>query len=106
LPIEIICYHCQQSVEKCLKGFLIINGVQPPRTHDLKELYNLCAPFNSNISTIITQCDALDPFGVRPRYPREIAITEQKMQTAIQNAKAIFGFIQPLLQQDAKISNN
>ena len=24
-PIEIICYHCQQSSEKFLKGFLALN---------------------------------------------------------------------------------
>jgi len=23
LPIEIICYHCQQSAEKYLKGYLV-----------------------------------------------------------------------------------
>ncbi|AEF83867.1 HepN domain protein [Treponema primitia ZAS-2] len=98
VPMEIICYHCQQSAEKCLKGFLVINGVMPPKNHDLKELYNLCEPFNSNIGAIMAQCDALDPYGVQPRYPREIAITEQKMNAAIQNAKAIFSFMQPLIQ--------
>ncbi|WP_242833528.1 HEPN domain-containing protein [Desulfosporosinus youngiae] len=25
--IEIICYHCQQSAEKYLKGYLVLNGV-------------------------------------------------------------------------------
>ncbi|MFO7889725.1 MAG: HEPN domain-containing protein [bacterium] len=25
LPVEIICYHCQQSSEKLLKGFLALN---------------------------------------------------------------------------------
>jgi HEPN domain-containing protein len=42
LPLEIICFHCQQSAEKCLKGLLVINTIQPPKTHDLRELYNLC----------------------------------------------------------------
>jgi HEPN domain-containing protein len=23
LPVEVICYHCQQSAEKCLKGNLL-----------------------------------------------------------------------------------
>jgi HEPN domain-containing protein len=26
MPLEIICYHCQQSSEKYLKGFIALNG--------------------------------------------------------------------------------
>jgi HEPN domain-containing protein len=35
LPVEIICFHCQQSTEKILKGLLILQEIQPPKTHDL-----------------------------------------------------------------------
>jgi HEPN domain-containing protein len=30
VPFEIICYHCQQCVEKYLKGFIALNGGQIP----------------------------------------------------------------------------
>jgi len=26
IPIEIVCYHCQQSAEKYLKGYIALNG--------------------------------------------------------------------------------
>ena len=42
IPIEIICYHCQQSAEKHLKGYLVLHGMNPPKTHDLDELCKLC----------------------------------------------------------------
>jgi len=29
-PLEIIRYHCQQAVEKAIKGFLIYHDVEPP----------------------------------------------------------------------------
>jgi HEPN domain-containing protein len=42
-PLEIICYHCQQSSEKYLKGYLIYIGViEPPKTHDLDDLCKMC----------------------------------------------------------------
>ncbi|MBM3713308.1 MAG: HEPN domain-containing protein [Actinobacteria bacterium] len=41
LPIEIICYHCQQSAEKYLKGYLVFCGTAPPKMHDLDELCKL-----------------------------------------------------------------
>lgn len=34
-PYEIICFHCQQSAEKYLKGYLVIHDITPPKIHDL-----------------------------------------------------------------------
>jgi HEPN domain-containing protein len=34
----IICYHCQQAVEKYLKAFLCFHGVIPPKIHVLEAL--------------------------------------------------------------------
>ncbi|KUO62068.1 MAG: hypothetical protein APF84_07820 [Gracilibacter sp. BRH_c7a] len=42
LKLEIICYHCQQSAEKILKGFLIDKNIDPPKTHDFKLLWRMC----------------------------------------------------------------
>jgi len=36
VPLEIVCYHCEQAAEKALKGYLIYQNVEPPRTHVLK----------------------------------------------------------------------
>jgi HEPN domain-containing protein len=33
-----VCYHCQQAIEKCLKGLLVFQGKTYPRTHGLMEL--------------------------------------------------------------------
>jgi len=38
IPVVIICYHCQQSGEKYLKGYLVLKDVEPPKTHDLRVL--------------------------------------------------------------------
>ena len=42
LPVEIICYHCEQAAEKFLKAVLIYYGVEAPKTHDLVLLCKLC----------------------------------------------------------------
>ena len=47
-PIEIICYHCQQSAEKLFKAFLIKNDIIPSRTHDLNLLVNV--GFNKEVA--------------------------------------------------------
>ena len=35
VPVEIICYHCEQAAEKLLKAVLVAADVEPPKTHDL-----------------------------------------------------------------------
>ena len=39
LPVEIICYHCEQAAEKFLKATLVQFDREPPKTHDLILLY-------------------------------------------------------------------
>jgi len=96
LPLEIICFHCQQSVEKCLKGILVLQKTIPPKTHNLEELYILCEPFVSNIENIKIKCNILNKYSVMPRYPREIMITEMDVREALACAKDVLNFLKPL----------
>jgi HEPN domain-containing protein len=45
-PDEIICYHCQQSAEKYLKGFIYSHDIEPDKTHDLEYLLEICQKYN------------------------------------------------------------
>lgn len=38
---DVVCLHCRQASEKCLKGLLQEQGVVAPRTHDLLHLLDL-----------------------------------------------------------------
>ena len=92
-PLEIICYHCQQSAEKYLKGFLIYSGVmEPPKTHNLDDLCELCSEVDELFSDIRKACNILTAYGVQPRYPNEMQISESDMQKAIEYAHQISDF--------------
>ena len=47
VPLEVICYHCEQAAEKVLKGYLIRHDIEPPRTHDLRLLCKMCAEIDN-----------------------------------------------------------
>ena len=95
---EIICFHCQQAVEKYLKGYLIFNGIEkPPKIHDLIELCNMCADYDSQFDNILDKCDYLTQFGVQPRYPDEIDIDGYGTKKALQYANEIKNF-EPLVE--------
>ena len=92
-PLEIICYHCQQSAEKYLKGYLIYNGiVEPPKTHNLDDLCELCSNSDERFQAISTHCNNLTAYGVQPRYPNEMEILETDMQNALEHARSIRDF--------------
>jgi HEPN domain-containing protein len=95
LPVEVICFLCQQSAEKSLKGLLVLQGIRPPRIHDLVEIYDLCEPFTTAINTILICCKDLNDYSVRPRYPDEIVIDEDRMKKALADAKAVIEFTRP-----------
>ena len=92
-PVEIICYHCEQSAEKYLKGYLIKNGNKVEKTHDLVLLNNKCKIINSSFDTIEDECIELVPYGVQVRYPYQLDVTEEDIISAIECAEKIKKFI-------------
>ncbi|MDR1949122.1 MAG: HEPN domain-containing protein [Spirochaetaceae bacterium] len=92
-PEGIICFHCQQSAEKYLKGYLFKNNMEPPKIHDLLKLLELCENVNSQFSTILQKCNNLNRYSVIPRYPDELEITPEDTKNAIQYARAIRVFV-------------
>jgi HEPN domain-containing protein len=93
VPIEIICYHCQQSAEKYLKGFLALKGEEIKRTHDLVLLNKECRKYDEEFETIEEDCLILTDYGVNVRYPFPMDINESDMKIAIKSAYEIKDYV-------------
>jgi HEPN domain-containing protein len=93
VPHEIVCFHCQQFVEKYLKAFLISKGQEPPYIHDLAKLAALCETENSEFGQIKQKCIILTEYGVQPRYPAGMQVIEEDMIRALHFAADIKIFI-------------
>ena len=61
-PPDTVCFHCQQSVEKLLKALLSLNGIETPRTHDLRRLIRLAEPFAPDLAQLVDAADTLTPY--------------------------------------------
>jgi HEPN domain-containing protein len=72
-----VCYHCQQSAEKYLKAFLVMQGVAPPRTHSLRELLDLSEAIDARLAVLLPHIRILDPYSVRFRYPGRDSTVEE-----------------------------
>jgi len=44
-PIDTVCFHCQQSAEKYLKGFLVYHNIGFEKQHDLDYLLDLALSY-------------------------------------------------------------
>lgn len=93
IPVEIICYHCQQCSEKYLKGFLVLQGEEILKTHDLVLLNSICCKYDKDFKKIEKACLVLTDYSVNIRYPLRIDINEADMKIAIKKANAIKKFI-------------
>ena len=91
-PYEIICYHCAQSVEKYLKGYLIYNDIVPERTHNLYYLNTVCIERNKIFETIKTECGFLNRFANEIRYPNKLEINLEDVKTSIKYVESIRNF--------------
>jgi HEPN domain-containing protein len=78
---DIVCYHCQQCVEKYLKAYLIAQGSTPPRIHDLEDLLNLCALYDATLTARLPLVHVLNPYGVLIRYPGMTATVAEAQAT-------------------------
>ena len=101
IPVEIICYHCQQSAEKYLKGVLALAGEEITRTHDLLLLNKKCCAYDNDFEKIENDCLALIDYGVKLRYPFPLEIAESDMRLAIKGAKSVQQFV---LERSEKLS--
>lgn len=96
-PLEIICYHCQQSAEKALKSFLVDREIEPPRIHDLERLCAMCAEHDCSFIPIQEACRELTAYAASARYPSHVEIEEQDAVSALKEAERIYTFCSDLI---------
>lgn len=92
-PLEIICYHCQQSGEKFLKGYLCYCGKDIPKTHDLTKLCKLCTELDSSFEGLEADSAILSVYATGTRYPDREEILEIDMRFALKSAENIANFV-------------
>jgi HEPN domain-containing protein len=97
-PLEIVCFHCQQCAEKYLKAFLVSEGVDFPKTHDLRRLVDLCAGRCAQFRELDDAALGLAGYAVGIRYGedwRDIGLGEAR--EALQHASSIRTFVRSRL---------
>lgn len=80
---DVAAFHCQQAVEKLLKGYLVWQGREFEKVHDLRALANVCAECDPKFADLREQVAPLTPFAVRFRYPGPVDPTADQVRNAL-----------------------
>jgi HEPN domain-containing protein len=100
VPLEIVCYHCQQSAEKILKAYTIAKGEEIIRTHDLETLLERCIVYDVGFETLANVCSSLAIHAVFSRYPiGEDSVNEKDMHDALAYAAKILEYTKDKLKE-------
>jgi HEPN domain-containing protein len=68
---DVAAHHCQQVMEKLLKGFLVRSSTDFGKTHDLDELGQSVLAVFPSVAPLVTPAGAWTAWGVDYRYPGE-----------------------------------
>jgi len=93
VPNEIIAFHCQQAVEKYLKGALVVLGEEPPHVHDLDRLCSMTLKHRPSFASLQSLCTTVNYFSVQPRYDFALSLSKDDMRLVLAHTKTVKDFL-------------
>lgn len=96
-------FHCQQCAEKSLKAFLTWHERPFRKTHDLKEVGQVCAEIDPSLTGPLRPAYLLTDYAWKLRYPGEPYILEDgELNQGIVLARTVLLEIQRRLPVEAR----
>ncbi len=90
-------FHCQQAIEKWLKAYLIKQGEELRKIHDLTALVIDCEKYDPDFQELEPLVEGLTDFAVEFRYPGESATPEEVLD-ALDKTFKIRKFLMPKIE--------
>lgn len=91
---DIVCFHCQQAVEKYLKAFLVFHGIRFEKIHDLWVLAQKAVKIEVNIKLFREKLKTLDAYYITARYPGDVLeYSWKEAKEALTSANEIIKFL-------------
>jgi len=90
-PLENVAYFVHQSIEKYLKAFLISNGWEFEKIHDLVKLSKDAVKFDKSFERFIPALEQITDFYIESRYPvgYEVEYTKEEIKNSLKIADGL-----------------
>lgn len=100
--LEDALFHCQQAVEKALKGYLAWNDIPFRKTHSLEELGASCEQVDPSLKEALDPAVPLTEFAWAFRYPGDHpAPTQDEARQGLDTARRTVAAILARLPSEA-----
>jgi len=104
--LDIVVYHCQQAMEKALKGYLTFKKSPFAKTHALVPLVEQAADLDTGFEDLLDHAEDLSPFAWRFRYPGEVLDPdEDEANRALTLAREALDFVLERVPEAARPSS-
>ena len=103
-----ICFLCQGAAEKFLKAYLISQGWELEKTHDIIELLKACKTYKPDLSDMTQLGDVLNEYVIARRYPGDLKsdeIGKAEAEEAIEATRAIRMRVMELMAKPNDLSS-
>jgi len=97
VPIEIICYHCQQAGEKAIKAVLAYYDETIPHIHDIYRLLEACKVHVPELVSLASETKKLTDYAAITRYPNDIELEIIDMNQALEYAGKILEKVKDII---------
>lgn len=88
-------FHCQQCIEKALKGYLLFKSNHLPDGHNLTWLCKQCALLDDSFIDWIDESAVLNRYYIETRYPADIPLelSSAECETLVEMSSRIMDYI-------------
>jgi HEPN domain-containing protein len=96
-------FHCQQAIEKALKGFLAYHDVEIEKTHALGPLAREAAQYDPRFEGWGARASRMTSYAVESRYPGDAdELTDADFESGIEVALGIYELVLDALPAEAR----
>ena len=96
--LDTAIYHCQQSAEKAVKGYLVFCDHEFERVHDMEVLIRSAVSHTTAFSAWVEVGRQLTPYARMFRYPGFVTgPSKEQFDWAISAAEGLYNFVLSLL---------
>jgi HEPN domain-containing protein len=100
-PLNTVCFHLQQTVEKLLKAVIVTPNLEYPLTHDLENLLDLAAKECPELTGFRKALAGFATYAVEIRYDPSLYPSPEETQAAMQTTKRIREVVRAWLPPEA-----
>jgi len=92
---SLVAFHCQQAIEKMIKGYILRSTGRLLEGHSLVYLVRSASAFDADFRRFMKDCAFVNQFYVETRYPADVPdpVDERELAECIDTAREVVTYI-------------